>query len=80
MKIEFYKSAVCPRCMMAGRVLKKMEKEYPEMEIEFIDIASGLSRMKKAGARMIPAIKKGDRVLSGVFLSPSRIRDFIING
>lgn len=79
MKVEFYKSAICPRCYMAGKILNNAVNSYPEVEIEKIDIASSIKRTKESGIKMIPAIKIDNEVLSGLVLTKNRIFEFIEN-
>jgi hypothetical protein len=63
--------------MLVGRELTKLQQEFPELEIEKVDILTHPGRTFKDGVRMIPTLKAGDRVLTGIFLSPSEIRDFV---
>ncbi len=65
--------------MLVGRELTKLEKEFPQLEIEKVDILTSPARSLKDGVRMIPTLKAGNRVLSGIFLSAPEIRNFIKN-
>jgi len=62
MKIELFKSVICPRCMYVAKVLRDIQKQHPEIEIEAIDIATNFSRTRKAGVTVFPAVKIGDKV------------------
>ena len=63
--------------MLVGRELTKLQQEFPQLVIKKVDILTNPGRTLKDGVRMIPTLKTGDRVLSGIFLSPSKIRDLI---
>ena len=77
LKLELYYSIFCPRCLYAGRSLKKLRKEYPELEIETVEISLNLSRARREKIRTIPTLKMGDDSLSGFLLTPDRIRSFL---
>ena len=76
-KIFFYKSALCPRCMMARRILLGLQVDFPWLEIEEIDVATNPRRAWKDGIRLIPAIKGDAQSISGLFLNSEQIRNFI---
>jgi hypothetical protein len=63
--------------MLAGRELTKLQQEFPQLQIEKIDILSNPGRSLKDGVKMIPTVKAGDKTLSGIFLSSAQIRKFI---
>ena len=63
--------------MMADRALSKILKDYPEINIEKIDIVTNPARAWKDGIRMIPALKSGNEILSGILLGEDEIRKFI---
>ena len=77
MPLVFYKSALCPRCHAAGRTLSKLAAADPSLSIEEVDILSSPLRAWRDGVRMIPALKDGDRLLSGIFLGEAAIRLFL---
>ncbi|MBU0481454.1 MAG: hypothetical protein KKG47_10150 [Proteobacteria bacterium] len=62
---------------MAGRSLKKIQQEVPDLQIEQVEVISEPGRTWSDGIRMIPAIKKGNEILSGLFLTTDSIRNFI---
>ncbi len=63
--------------MIVSRVLDQQAKEFPQLEIERIDILASPMRALKAGVRIIPTLMAGDRKLSGFLLSAEQIRKFI---
>ena len=74
----FYKSSLCPRCLLVKRELTKLRQEYPELEMEEIDVVRNPLRAWHSGIRMIPALKAGDHLLAGVILKAEQIRQFVI--
>jgi hypothetical protein len=63
--------------MLVGRELTKLQEEFPDLQIEKVDILSHPGRALKAGVKMIPTLHAGSATLSGVFLSSSQIRKFV---
>lgn len=80
MPLILYKSALCPRCAAAARSLKKLAADDPSLRVEEVDILAAPLRAWRDGIRMIPALKDGDRLLSGLFLGEKAIADFIRAG
>jgi len=76
MKIIFYRSAVCPRCLLAARELKKLQEEYDFMVSE-VEVTTNPLKTWKAGIRMIPALECNGEVLAGLYLGSAKIRRFI---
>ena len=66
--------------MLVGRELTKLQQEFPQLEIEKVDILAQPGRALKDGIKMIPTLKSGDRLLTGIFLSSAKIRAFIQQG
>ncbi len=66
MKITYYKSAVCPRCIPTSRFLKKLKSEHPEVEIEEIEVLTHMGKARKAGIMSIPVIEMSGRRYHGV--------------
>lgn len=62
---------------MVDRELTKLEKENPGLEITKIDVVTHPFVTLKNGIRMFPALKHGNKILSGIFLSGKEIRQFI---
>ena len=77
MKITFYGSALCPRCHFAHKILLEMANGNQKMEIEKIDVVAHPLRTWSDGIRIFPALKVGDDILSGIFLSRKRVETFI---
>ena len=75
MKITFYGSPLCPRCRFAQKILQEMA--HQGMEIEKIDVVSHPLKAWSNGIRIFPALKIGDDILSGIFLSRKRMETFI---
>ena len=61
MKITYYKSVICPRCIPTSRFLKNLKKEYPEVEIEEIEVLKNMKAAKQAGIHSIPVIEIGNK-------------------
>ncbi len=78
MVVEYFKSIVCPRCIPVTRELKKLEKEFPELEIKHIEVLSNMSYSKDNKVRTLPTVKIGDAVIGG-FLSGHKVRKFILS-
>ncbi len=64
--------------MLVGRELTKLQKEFPKLQIEKVDILTNPGRTLRDGVKMIPTLKAGDRTLSGIFLSSAQLREFVI--
>lgn len=77
MKVTFYKQVLCPRCHMAGKHLQNLLKQSDDFMLEEVDILAQPLRSWRDGVRMIPAIRVGDDILSGVYLSRTAIKKFI---
>jgi len=63
--------------MVVNRALTGLRPEYPDLTSEKVDVTVQPGRAWKDGIRMIPTLRDGDRILSGLFLSPGNIRRFI---
>ncbi len=61
MKITYYKSVICPRCIPTSRFLKNLKKSYPDVEIEEIEILKNMKIARRAGIHSIPVIEIGER-------------------
>jgi glutaredoxin len=77
MKITLYRSAICPRCLMAARELKRLKKKYKNLVVTEIDIATSPRQTWQAGIRMIPALECRGKILSGFILTSEKIQKFI---
>ncbi len=63
--------------MMVRRALDKMRPEFPDLEIEEVDIIAHPRTAWKNSIRMIPTLVCGERRLSGIYLSSSQVRTFL---
>lgn len=77
MKITLYKSALCPRCHFARKSLNELLADRDDIELEIIDILTSPARTLRDGVKLIPAIKAGDKKLSGVYLNKNDIAIFL---
>jgi glutaredoxin len=77
MKITFYHSILCPRCLLVGRTLQKLQLEFPELAVEKIEVTARPAESLRNGIRMIPTLTAGDNKLSGLFLTPTAVRKFV---
>jgi len=57
--------------------LTKLQEEDSDLKITKIDVVTNPLQTWKNGIRMFPALKSGEKVLSGVLLSGKEIRKFI---
>jgi predicted DsbA family dithiol-disulfide isomerase len=78
MKVEFYRTLLCPRCLLVAHELKRLQREFPHLEIETIEVATNLVRVREAKVRTVPALKVGDAMLTGFLLTPAKIRRFLL--
>ncbi len=77
MRIIFYKSKLCPRCFIAGKYLQALCSTTPGLLVEEVELLTSPLRTWQDGIRMVPALKIGDAVLSGIYLSQEAIVDFV---
>jgi glutaredoxin len=75
--ITFYRSALCPRCHMAGRSLARLLPGFSDVVIDEVEILTNRSRSKADGVTTIPTLICGDRRLSGFYLTRTRIKQFL---
>ncbi len=61
MKIIYYKSIICPKCIPTNRLIKRLKREHPEIEVEEIEIITHMSRAKKDNVHHVPTLIAGDR-------------------
>ena len=61
MKIIYYKSLVCPRCIPTNRLMARVHREHPEIEIEEIEVLTNLARALHDGVMMLPTLIVGDK-------------------
>jgi len=77
MKVEYYRTILCPRCLYVSQVLKEIKSQHPDLEIEFIEITTNISRTRAAGIHSVPSLKIGNALLTGLFLTQEKIQRFI---
>ncbi len=63
---------------MVGRVLKKLQEEFPDLVIEEVDVVTHPLVSLRRGVKMIPTLIAGDKKLTGIILSEEKIRNFIL--
>ncbi len=63
--------------MLVRRELTGLEREFPELRVEKVDILTDPGRVLRQRIRMIPTLQADDRKLSGIFLRSSAIREFV---
>jgi len=77
MNITFYKSRLCPRCYIAKKYLQALCSTNPLLQIEEVELLTSPLRTFRDGIKMVPALKIGDIILSGLYLSEKEITDFV---
>ncbi len=63
-KIVYYKSAICPRCIPTNRMLKAFRQQYPQVEIEEVEVLRHLKRAREAGVGQVPTLVVGPHRLT----------------
>jgi len=63
--------------MYVAKVLRDVQKNHPDMEIEVMDVATNFGRMREAGILGFPAVKIGDAVKSWFIPSRKEIVAFV---
>jgi glutaredoxin len=61
MKIIYYKSRLCPRCIPTNRLVARLRREHPEIEIEEIEVLTNLQRALHDRVAMLPTLIVGNR-------------------
>ncbi len=69
-QIVFFHSIICPRCIRARKILNKIEKNYPNVNI--IRVGS-VTKFLKGELRTLPAIKIHKTILYGKEITEERI-------
>lgn len=77
MNIILYRTKLCPRCFLAKKYLIELTRNSPAVHIEEREVLRSPRQTSREGISMIPAIRIGERVLSGIFLSRDQIEDFL---
>ncbi len=61
MKIIYYKSVLCPRCIPTNRLVARLRREHPEIEIEEVEVITNLPRALRDGVAMLPTLIVGNQ-------------------
>lgn len=77
MTILLYRTRFCPRCALARKHLLALIGDQPELQLEEREVLSSWKDARVAGIRMIPAIRVGNDILSGIYLTRDDIRRFL---
>ncbi len=56
MKIISYKSLICPRCIPTNRLIARLKREHPEIEVQEVEVLAHLSRALEDGVHMLPTL------------------------
>jgi hypothetical protein len=75
--VTFYHSVVCPRCQFSGLLLARILRDHPDIRLHRVEVLTNRARARRDGVRSIPALVSGNRTLTGVVLTSSRIRGFL---
>ena len=63
--------------MLVRRVLTELQREYPDLRVESVDILIHPGKALRRRIKMIPTLQAGEQRLSSFFLGPAAIRAFI---
>ena len=74
--VTLYHSVICPRCHVSKVILERVLKEFPDIRVERKELFSHMREASDAGAKSIPALMAGDRVLRGIVFTPGKLRQF----
>lgn len=77
MIINFYRITFCPRCKKAEHILQQLMPEFPQLELNTIELVTHPLKTFQAGIRMIPALECSADILSGVLLKEEQIHKFL---
>ena len=75
--IKFYHSIICPRCAYARRQIKKLQAEFPDIEINAVEVIGNSAAMKEDGVKQFPALVAEHSQLSGFLLTRAAIRSYL---
>jgi len=62
---------------LAGLSLRQLLPDFPDIEINKVDLLTNFGRSRKEGIRLVPALVSGNKKLSGIFLTKKQIRHFL---
>jgi len=75
--VTFYHSMICPRCHAAGLWLRQLLPEFPQIQVEQVELLTNLGRARREGVPRIPTLIAGEQRLTGFILTKGRIRRFL---
>ncbi|WP_156792324.1 hypothetical protein [Desulfotalea psychrophila] len=55
----------------------QLQREFPQLEIEYIEVTTAPIKTVRAGVFMIPSIQGRSGTLSGIFLPEEKIHAFL---
>ncbi|MFW9905490.1 MAG: hypothetical protein ACFFFH_14205 [Candidatus Thorarchaeota archaeon] len=73
-QITFFHSLICPRCIRARRIMRKIEENHPNIKIKRV---GSVTKFLKGDLRTLPAVKINDIMLYGKEITEKRILDEI---
>ena len=73
MKLVYYKSAICPRCIGTNRLMARLRREHPEIEIEQVEVLTNFSRAMHENVHSLPTLVAGAQR----FYSAPRIEELL---
>ena len=78
--MTFYQSAICPRCILAKLFLGRLKSEFPDVEVEKVEVlgnSANRAAMENDGIKQFPALVYGDKKISGFLLNRAAIRSYL---
>lgn len=75
--ITFYQSVICPRCALARLHLRSLKKEFPEIEINSVEIIGNTKAMAEDGVVSFPALVHEGSKLTGFLLTRAANRSYL---
>ena len=69
-EIIFYHSTICPRCFKPRKLLKELERDYPNLSIKRV---GAITRFLGRKLRTLPAVQIGETILYGNEISKERV-------
>ncbi|MFX1516744.1 MAG: hypothetical protein ACFFC6_10565 [Promethearchaeota archaeon] len=73
-QVTLFHSLICPRCIRARKIIKKIEENYPNIKIKRV---GSVTRILKGDLRTLPAVKINSTMLYGKEITEKRISDEI---
>lgn len=76
-KVTFYHTAICPRCNIAKLWLSSLMTDYPDIDIQKVDVLANRQKFNEEGLKIFPALVSGNKKISGFYLSKGKIAAFL---